>query len=228
MVTLLITSLVILAFLAVAIYFWQKPTSATEALPLSPPPARGLFVDGTPSGQAMTLAAAQADLQASNDTAKRRELVERAKSGDQSILLEAHNAGEAEFYQDVLASLIAGADSDPRLLSLVSYVTRHELPVNRKLAERFIDSYIRAPDRNSTAKMLHVAALSDDAALYQDSVQTALRSWREGRLTDITSEELRSIIDGEFWILSPSTRSSGEGFLLKRALNSARRELEAA
>jgi hypothetical protein len=39
---------------------------------------------------------------------------------------------------------------------------------------------------------------------------------------------LRSILEGEFWILSSPTRRSGAGFLLKRALAGARRELEAA
>jgi hypothetical protein len=228
MVTLLITSFFVLALIAFAIYFWQKPGSAPEALPLPPPPARGLFIDGTPHGQAKTLAAARADLEADNIAVQRRELVERAKSGDQSTLMAAHNAGEADFYHNVLAFLISGADSDPRLLSLVSYITRHELPVTKELAARFIDSYTRSPDRSSTAKMLHVAALSDDAAIYQNAVHTALMFWRKGCLAEISAEELRTIFDGEFWMLTPSTRSSGEGFLLKRALNSARRELEAA
>jgi hypothetical protein len=76
--------------------------------------------------------------------------------------------------------------------------------------------------------MLHIAALSDDAAVYQKAVETALTFWRDGHLIDISAVELRSILDGEFWILSSPTRSSGAGFLLKRALNGARRELEAA
>ncbi len=227
MVTFLITFFFVLAFLAVAIYFWQKPTSSTEAVPLSPPPGRGLFIDGTPSGQAMTLAAAQADSEVTNNAAKRRELVERAKSGDQSTLLEAHHTADSELYYEALNLLVTGADSESKLLSLVSYVTRHELLVNKNLAERLIDSYKRAPDRSSTAKMLHVAALTDDAAVYQRAVETALTFWRNGRLAEIATPEFRSLLEGEFWILSSPTRSSGAGFLLKRALRDARRELEA-
>jgi hypothetical protein len=114
------------------------------------------------------------------------------------------------------------------LLSLVSYVTQHELRVNKKLADRVIDSYKRAPDRSSTAKMLHVAALSDDAGVYQSAVETALEFWRDRLVPEISAQELRSILEGEFWILSSPTRNSGAGFLLKRTLAGARRELEAA
>lgn len=228
MVTILITSFFILAFLAIAIYFWQKPASLPEAeTALRPPPGRGLFIDGTPHGQ--ELAKAEADSKATaNALAQRTELVARAKDGEKPTLLEARNTQDVELYEEALNVLVAGADSDPKLLSLVSYVTRHELRVNRKLAEGVIDSYKRAPDRSSTAKMLHVAALSDDAAVYQSAVETALESWRERRLSEISAPELRSILEGEFWILSSPTRSSGAGFLLKQTLAEARRELDAA
>jgi hypothetical protein len=227
MVSILITSFFILAFLAVAIYFWQKPASSTEAEVLRPPPGRGLFIDGTHDGQALALAEAHSEAIA-NTARQRTELLERAKGGDRSALQEARNSGDADLYQEALDLLVADADSDTKLLSLVSYVTRHELPVNKKLAERVFDSYKNAPDRSSTAKMLHVAALSDDATVYQSAVEIALRFWRERRLSEISAQELRSILEGEFWILSSTTRSSGAGFLLKRTLAGARRELEAA
>ena len=38
---------------------------------------------------------------------------------------------------------------------------------------------------------------------------------------DVSAEELRALFDGEFWILSARTRSSGAGFVLKRTLESA-------
>jgi hypothetical protein len=227
MVTILITSFFILAILAIAIYFWQKPAASTEAEALRPPPGRGLFIDGTPGGQALAKAEAESKATA-NAVAQHAELVARAKGGERSVLQEARNSGDADLYNEALNLLVAGADSDPKLLALVSYVTRHELRVNKKLAERVIDSYKSAPDRSSTAKTLHVAALSDDAAVYQSAVETALKFWRERRLSEISQQELRSILEGEFWILSSPTRSSGAGFLLKRTLAAARRELEAA
>jgi flagellar motility protein MotE (MotC chaperone) len=226
MVTFLITSFFILALLAIAAYFWQKPTSSTAAEALRPPPGRGLFIDDTPDGQDVALARTEADSEAA--TAKRTELIERAKDGEKSVLQEATSTKESDLYEEVLNLLLAGADSDSKLLSLVSYVTRHELRVNKKLAERVIDSYKRAPDWNSTAKTVHVAALSDDAAVYQSAVEAALKFWRDRHPSGISPRELRTILEGEFWILSSPTRSSGSGFLLKQALAAARRELDAA
>lgn len=227
MVTFLVTSLVILAFIAVAAYFWQKPAFSTKTVTLAPPPGRGLFIDGTPDG--LALAAAEAASEAIASTGRHRaELLGRAKGGEKSTLQEAQTASDALLYDEVLNSLVAVADSGPALLSLVSYITRHELPVNKKLAERFIDSSKSVRDRNATAKMLHLAALANDAAVYQTAVETALESWRGGYLSRVSPQELHAILEGEFWILSSAARSSGAGFLLKRTLAAARRELEAA
>jgi hypothetical protein len=229
MVTFLITSFFVLAILAIAIYFWQKPASSIHVEALRPPPGRGLFINGAPDDLAVAQISAESESQAAANAEKtRRELVERAVAGDNSTLLETHLVGDAEFYKEVLNLLVDAADSDPKLLSLVSYVAHHELPVSKELAGRLIESYTHAPDRSSTAKMLHVAALSDDAAVYHSAVETAVKFWRDGRLSEISALELRAILDGEFWILSSPTRNSGAGFLLKRALAGARRELEAA
>ncbi len=226
MVTFLITSFFILAFLAIAIYFWQKPAVSTEAEALRPPPGRGLFIDGTPEGRALALAAADSEARA-NVAFQRAELLARARRSDKSTLLDARDA-DADLYDEALNVIIAGADSDPKLLALVSYVTSHELRVSKRLAEKVIESYKTAPDRGLTAKMLHVAALSDDAKVYQEAAETALRFWQEHRLPEVSAPELRSILEGEFWILSPPTRNSGAGFLLKRTLANVRRKLAAA
>ena len=229
MVTILITSLFILAFLAISVYFWQKPASSIDAEALPPPPGRGLFIDATSDSESGEQArGGEVDSEATaNAAAKRRELLDRAQAGEKSTLLEAR-IEDAQLYEEALNSLVAGADSDPKLLALISYVTRHELRVNQNLAEKVMDSYKRAPDRSSTSKMLHVAALSDDAEVYQSAIETALELWRERRLSEMSAQELRSILEGEFWILSSNTRSSGAGFLLKSALRGAHRELEAA
>ena len=134
MVTLLITSVFILGFLAVALYFWQKSASSTETEALLPPPEpRGLFIDGSPDGQTL----AEPDSAAIDAARKRDELLDRAKGGEKSALQEARDTRDTALYDDVLNAFIASADSDPKLLSLVSYVTRHELLVNKKLAEKF-------------------------------------------------------------------------------------------
>jgi len=224
MVTFFITSLFIIGFLAVAVYFWQRPLSTTETESLPPLEPRGLFA----AGQADESALDVVDAGAKPHTESRSSLIERARQGDRTVLMELHDPDDAAFYNQALDLLVAEAGSDAKILSLASYVTRNELPVNRRLAEKFIDSCKSAPDRSSTAKMLHLGALSDDATVYQAAVEAALQFWRAGRLPGVSAEELHAILEGEFWILSSSTRSSGTGFLLKRTLASARRELKAA
>jgi len=226
MVTILITSLIIVGILAIGLYFWQKPAApmASETL-LPPPEPRGLFSDFPTDGDLELGKDAEA---IANAEKKRAQLLERAQEGDKSALQDARIDENEGFYTAVLNSLVDVADSDAKLLSLVSYVTRHELPVNSTLAERFIESWKHTPDRSSTAKMLHIAALSDDARVYQSAVENTLSFWRSGQLSDISAQELRSILEGEFWILSAHTRSSGAGFLLKRTLANTRRELDAA
>ena len=96
----------------------------------------------------------------------------------------------------------------------------------RAEAEALIESFPASPDKDSAVRMLHAAALSDDAAVYQKAVKAALRAWLAQNLNDMSATDLQALFTSEFWILSSGTRSSGAGFVLKRALSSARRELE--
>ena len=93
-------------------------------------------------------------------------------------------------------------------------------------AEALIESFPASADKDSAVRMLHAAALSDDAAVYQKAVEAALRAWRAQNLNDISATDLQALFTSEFWVLSSGTRSSGAGFVLKRALSSARVELE--
>jgi hypothetical protein len=223
MVTFIIPSVLLLAIIAIGLYFWQKtpPQGIRESLP--PPPPIGLFAAQDAANQATR----ESEVQRLAEATQRAGLLARAGNGEKSALEEAHQTGDADVYHQALNLLIEKADSDAKLLSLASYVTRQEFPVNRKLAEAVIESWRRAADRHSTAKALHFAALSDDADLYQSTVEAAFAVWRAGKLPDTSAEELRALFDGEYWILSSKIRSSGAGFLLKRTLAGARRELEA-
>jgi len=155
-------------------------------------------------------------------------LLDRARGGDKSALIDASESGDAALYDRVLNSFVQQSDSDAALLSLMSFVAQNELRVNVLLAKAAIVSWKNSPNRNSTAKALHFAALSDDATLYRETVEDAIRLWREEKLSDLTATELRALFDGEFWVLSSRPRSSGAGFVLKQTLADARRELEAA
>lgn len=215
MVTLLITSVFVFGLIAIAIFFWQKAANTTQPieLPLPPPPA-GLFSDFKP-----------AELPVPTEDPKKA-VIESATKGDKNALAQARLLNDSSFYEEILNLFVSQIDSEPKLLSLVSYVTRNELPVTKALAQRQIDYWNDSRDRHSTAKMLHVAALSDDAETFRQAVEIALSSWRNGKLPEVSAVELQSLINGEYWVLSSNTRSSGAGFVLKRTLATAKRELE--
>jgi hypothetical protein len=222
MVTLFITAVALLIVLGIGLYFWQRPAPDSFINALPPPPnPRGLFAEEFSNE---TDDKEQLALKAS----RQQELIAKARSGDRSTLDEAHQSGDSGWYDRVLAELVTYSDSAPKLISLMSYVTQNELPVNRSLAAAVIASWRQNPDRSGTAKALHFAALSDDPEIYRVAVESALQSWREAKLADISPLELRALFDGEFWVLSSRSRSSGAGFVLKRTLEGARRELEAA
>ncbi|MEP6920897.1 MAG: hypothetical protein ABI967_07215 [bacterium] len=225
MVILLFTAIFILGILALTLFLWAPSAKRSEQSLLPPPaPPRGLFSDT--DGFESTLLTAPA---VPNDPApERTSLMNRAMAGDKGTLIEAHALGDRRFYDAVLDQLAERADRDPTLLALISYVTRNDLPVNRTLATAVISSWKNAPDRSSTSTTLHLTALADDADLYQSTVEAALSVWRQGLLADVSAAELRALIDGEYWVLSALTRSSGAGFVLKRTLANARRELETA
>jgi hypothetical protein len=224
MVTLLITALAIFAVIAIGLYLRQNlaPDTAEHVLP-PPTDARGLFA---PDESSLKEEKAQSVAIAAHEKAE--QLLHRAKDGERAVLAEAHEIGDAALYDRALTELVQQADTDAKLLALMSYVAQNELPVNEKLARAALNSWQQSPDRAGAAKVLHFAALSDDANVYREAIEEVLRLWREGNLTDISPTETRALFDGEFWLLSSRTRSSGAGFVLKQTLASARRELEAA
>src|SRR5215831_7173921 len=225
MVTVFITAfaLAFVFILGIGFYLWRR--SAAEPSDHILPPiidARSLFSD-----PAADQAAGQERLIAAADE-HARGLFSRAENGELNALLEAKQTASAEAYDRALTTLVQHADSGAKLLALMSYVTKNELAVNVPLAKATIAAWQKTPDRHATSKALHFAALSDDAGLYGQAVEAAMRLWRDGNLENISALELRALFDGEFWILSARTRSSGAGFVLKRILDHARRELDLA
>ena len=108
-------------------------------------------------------------------------------------------------------------------------VPQNAAKVDSELFEQAIDAiraFQESPNRRSTAKLLHVAALSDDAKNYGRAIELALMSWRDGNLADLSAKELESLFNSEYWVLSSQTRTSGAGFVLKRTLANANRELQ--
>lgn len=223
MVTLLFTAIFIIGFLAITLYFWAPRAKTAEQNSLPPRgPLRGLFSEDDGVEPAL-LSALSEELKTEHV-----DLIERANAGDKTALLEAHALGNNRLYNEVLDQLAENADRAAALLALVSFLTRNCLPVNRNLAQAVVTKWKESPGRSSTSTTLHLTALADDADLYQSTIEAALDFWREGLLADVSASELRALFEGEFWLLSADTRNSGTGFVLKRTLANARRELETA
>ncbi|HWW76997.1 MAG TPA: hypothetical protein VNZ44_16470, partial [Pyrinomonadaceae bacterium] len=153
----------------------------------------------------------------------------RAETGDLSALDEAHAAGDEAVYRSVLDGLVArAAGSQKALRALAAHVARGKgLRSSTALAELLLGEWRRGPTRAATAELLRVAALSDEASTFGSAVSEVLQSWEEGRLASVTAGELRSLFEGEYWLLSSESKRSGAGFVLKQKLADARRRLAA-
>jgi hypothetical protein len=216
MVTFLITSLLVLGILGLAIYLWQKPAPQSDTELLLPQPVNRALFEATEEAieQEQQLA----------DKQKRAEILLRAKSGGMTSLNEALAERDSGFYNEVLNAVLQDAN-DRKLLSVASHISKHNLAVNKTLAEKFQELWRSNPNRQSTAKMLHLSALTDDASTFITGVDLSLDAWAEGRLNDTSGEELHALISGEYWVLSSTVRSSGAGFVLKNTITEARRKL---
>lgn len=124
---------------------------------------------------------------------------------------------------------------DFRVNELISPPENRSLEPEPKVTKETFEQAIQAirefqktPNRTSTAKLLHAAALSDNAKNYERAIELVLLSWRDGSLADLSAKELQSLFNSEYWVLSSRTRTSGAGFVLKETLSSATRELQLA
>ena len=123
--------------------------------------------------------------------------------------------------------------SDVRVNELIAppekRVPELEEKVDRETFEQAIQAireFQQSANRNTTAKLLHAAALSDNAKNYERAIELVLMSWRDGSLSDLSAKELQTLFTSEYWVLSSRARTSGAGFVLKQSLSSANRELE--
>jgi hypothetical protein len=160
----------------------------------------------------------------------RSELLARAREGDREALIEARIRGNTVLMREALEVLVKWAEaSEEGLLELASYIVSHDqLPAHPKIAAALRARWRSTPERTSLAPMLHLAALTDDAASYQSAVEAAMEVWREARLTNISANDLSDLLESQYWVLSAEARHSGNGFVLKRMLVDIRRELATA
>jgi hypothetical protein len=155
------------------------------------------------------------------------ELRERAVRGDLEALKEACASDDPALYRFVFDGAVGGCVGDgERLRSLSAFVARVDgLRSSPELAEMLLGEWRRSPGTTSTADLLRVSALSDDAGTFGRAVSEVLQLWEDGRLEGVGAEALRSLFDAEYWLLSSEAKRSGAGFVLKQKLADARRRL---
>jgi len=221
----LIISFLLLTAISFAIYR-SKRWSSDASLESDPAPLRprSLFDERILPEESKNSAA---DSQREEFSRLRAALLARAAQGDKDTLREAHAAANASLYGEVLDALLGQAGSSTEnLCALASYIARSEdLRSNTKLAESLIEAWKTSPGEIPLAEVLHIAALSDDAAAYRKACETALQFWRTNSLPYTSAKTLYALIESQYWVLAPQARSSGAGFVLKQTLAEARREL---
>ncbi|HEX7316538.1 MAG TPA: hypothetical protein VF297_21735 [Pyrinomonadaceae bacterium] len=160
---------------------------------------------------------------------RRGELRERAERGDLSALADAHASGDAALYRFVLDGLVGRASGDAaRVRELAAHIAGgRSLRASPELAEMLLGSWREGPTPLSTAELLRVSALSDDAGTFGRAVSEVLQLWEGGGLAALGAEDLRALFEAEYWLLSSEAKRSGAGFVLKQKLADVRRRLNA-
>jgi hypothetical protein len=228
--TFLFISILLLAAATLAVHLWNRrqPPKEPDFFPEPQGPRNfdGLFAEQR-AGEMRLLAQAEADLRAEEE---RRRLLDRAAEGDKAALDEARASGDGAFYREILRALVAGAEGDEKALrSIAEYVVdSRALRPSAEFAAMMIERWIEAPDRHSFIVALHLAALSDDAAVFGRAGEAALKLFREGRLPRVSAEVLLATVESAYWLIDAEVRNSGSGFLLKRLIVDVRRGLAAA
>lgn len=225
MIALFIIAFVLLAATAYTLYRRQHASSDYRAeLPSPFTSPRSLFDHTEAHTEHARLLAAQANREAESRDAL---LLERAAEGDLTALAEAQRTGNAILYGRVLHHLLSWTEaSEANLLSLASFISNDsDLRGNPDLAAAYTKLWQRHPDRQTTAQLLHLAALSDDAKTFERAIVAASDWLRSGRPGELKPEELWALIESEYWVLSSAARRAGAGFVLKQRMTNLRGEL---
>src|SRR5919109_1730073 len=107
MVTFLFASVFIIVLIAVGVYFWQKSAQNSEPKPLPPLlEPRSLFSEL--NAERTALLSANSD----DEETQRARIIERARSNDKNVLVEARVRGDERLYNELLDLLVANANAD--------------------------------------------------------------------------------------------------------------------
>jgi hypothetical protein len=225
--TLLFISILLLAAATFALQLWNRrsPPKEPDFFP-EPTGFDGLFAEQH-AEEMKLLAQAEAEQRAQEE---RLRLLGRAAEGDKTALDEARAHGDDAFYREILQTLVERAEGDEEALrSMAEYIVdSRALRSSREFAAMMIDRWSEKPDRLSFATAIHLAALSDDAAVFKRAVEVALKFFREERFPRVSVQNFLATVESAYWLIEAEVRNSGSGFLLKRLIADVRRGLAAA
>lgn len=224
MIAVLIVSLLLLAAASFVIFRTKRTTFIDGAEPTYfPGPPRTLF-------DAPAAPKPAADSPSDELAARARALRERAAAGELEALSAAWATGDRRLYDDALSALLKRDPSPENVCRVASYVIKSPdgLRANALLFGGLLTVWKLTPEEVPPGDLLRVAALADDARLFGDAAEQLVAAWEEGRTGAGAAEQLRALLESEYWLLSPETLRSGAGFMLKQQLAEARRRLSAA
>src|SRR5882672_4765971 len=225
--TILFISILLLAVATFALHLWnRRPPPKEPDFFLEPPGSDGLFAEQH-AEEMKLLAQAEAGRRVQDEC---RRLLGRAAEGDKAALYEARVYGDDSFYREISRTLVARAEGDEEALrSIAEYIVDgRALRSSVEFAAMMIERWSETPGQLSFAGALHLAALSDDAAVFRRAVEVALKHFGEGRLPRVSAEHFLATVESAYWLIDAEVRSSGSGFLLKRLIADVRRTLAAA
>ena len=224
--TILIISVFLLAVTIFALHRWNRQPPKELNTFSEPRSFDGLFAEQH-AEEMKLLAQAEAESRVEEE---RRRLLERAADGDRTALDEARKSGDAALYREVLQTLVARADGDEEALrSIAKYIVDSRvLRSSGEFAATMIERWNESLDQRSFVDLLHLAALSDDAAVFKRAVEVSVKRFGEGRLPQVSAKDFLATVESAYWLMGAEVRSSGSGFLLKQLIADVRRELAAA
>ena len=219
---------IFLVFVASFVFLRTKRSPSNESSEFLPPgiSPKGLFGDLTPSRIGNDCSDAQ-DAIIKKQEELEKSLLGRAALGDLEALRDAHAQKSPQLYRHVFDAMVERAAKNADDLHLLAaFIMRDaELRTGSKLAELLLADWERNPTRAATAELLRVAALSDDAQIFERASEAVLHAWESARLNGLSAVELRSLIEAEYWLLSSEAKRSGAGFRLKQRLADTRQRL---
>jgi hypothetical protein len=225
--TILFISILLLAIATFALHRRKRQTPPIEPDVLPEPSGfDGLFAEQH-AEEMKLLAQVDAERRVQEE---RRRLLGLAAEGDKTALDEARMRGDGSFYREILQTLVARAEGDEEALrSIAEYILdSRALRSSGEFASMMIERWSETPDRLSFVGSLHLAALSDDAAVFKRAVDVALKLFCEGRLPRVSPKKFLATVESAYWLIDAEAPRTGSGFLLKRLIADVRRELAAA